>query len=422
MKKYFGWPEEICIFLCLLCFTASVYGSISPAEISMNNIMQYTPDLKSGDVPMVIRPGVSGPSGMKGTNLATAAQMNSITQAVDVLNANRLIVNVPDHFTNAVFTAKPAKYNGHYDYVMTNGIYTHQIYFALAGLWKMTINPDLHIYTNLSISYNAPETGWLDKTGSPVGIVITNSLGAVYAEEKARIEADLTISDQLESKTDTNTTALLQAQIDGLANNGTFLYNCPTTNTINTNYFNLCSTLNPKFSRTYTGITNNQYLGGLMTEEKYTRINGPAVLNVYLERTSGTAVSIKPELYFSYTGTDGWFGDFDAQPQAISTGTNLYTFVIHFPQQVATNTSGIYVRRMLKATSAVNGSLVVHGGTGTPSSVSFMIPSATSGLITSTNQVLYFTDVIDGTNIVKAGLRFSATSNQFYFVTVTNAP
>lgn len=49
------------------------------------------------------------------------------------------------------------------------------------------------------------------------------------------------------------------------------------------------------------------------------------------------------------------------------------------------------------------------------------LPSVTSGLITSTNQVLYFTDLV-GTNVVKAGLRYSAASNQFYFVAVTNAP
>jgi hypothetical protein len=193
MKKISGCLISL---FCLLGIFGCAYG-ISPAEISMNNIMQYTPDMKPGDVPMIVRPGVSGPSGVKGTNLATSAQMNSVTQAVDVLNANRLIVNLAGHFTNAIFTTKPAKYNEHYDYAFTNGGYTHQIYFASAGLWKLTINPDLHVYTNLSTSYNVPETGWLDESGSAVGVVITNRLGAVYAEEQTRILNDGSIQEDM---------------------------------------------------------------------------------------------------------------------------------------------------------------------------------------------------------------------------------
>ena len=212
----------------------------------------------------------------------------------------------------------------------------------------------------------------------------------------------------------TEVTTLLESKVDGLINNGTFLYNCSTTNVVNTNYFNMCSTLNAKFSRTYAAPTNNQYVGDLMATQKFTRINGPAVMNIYLERVNSSpvapAISVKPEIYFSYTGTNGWFGDYDTEAQAISTGTNLYTFVTHFPQQIATNTTGFYVRRALKVTSVNNANLVVHGGTGTPSSVSFTIPSPTvdtsAYMLTSgntTNIILGLTNSADTVKMTYSG-------------------
>lgn len=87
MKKFLG-RSELYVFLCVLCACTGAYA-LSPAEISMNNLMQYTQDLKPGDVPMMVRPGVSGPSGVKGTNIANTTYVDSAVNAEAEIRADQ---------------------------------------------------------------------------------------------------------------------------------------------------------------------------------------------------------------------------------------------------------------------------------------------------------------------------------------------
>lgn len=132
-------------------------------------------------------------------------------------------------------------------------------------------------------------------------------------------------------------------------------------------------------------LTNNGYVGSVTTTNRFKFINGPAVINAYLGLSSGggDALSVNPELYYSYDGTN-WLGDYDCQPQALTAGrTNLYQFVITFPQITATNTTGFFVERRLKVRS-VGGTPTMYfmvgtnivSGTNNASHIAFSGPSS----------------------------------------------
>jgi len=77
-------------------------------------------------------------------------------------------------------------------------------------------------------------------------------------------------------------------------------------------------------SRTYSGVTNNQYLGAVAITNQPS-VQGPIVVSVYLSFNSGggRAVSIKPEIYYFFlpTTTEPIFWEIGiVQPRQLSEG------------------------------------------------------------------------------------------------------
>jgi hypothetical protein len=185
--------------------------------------------------------------------------------------------------------------------------------------------------------------------------------------------------------------------VRGLLSGGQMLYNMTNAAVPNLSYYTAGTTTNnsPQV-RTYSAVTNNQYLGtGIMSTQAYTTVFSPMAVNAYISWNSGggRSCSIKPEFYYSYDGTN-LLGDFTPGVQALQSNnnTNLYTFVIPFPTVTATNAAGFYVVRRFKV-SGVNGTVNVsiHGSGGTPSTISFENPSVSDpslGVRGATNLVL----------------------------------
>lgn len=100
-------------------------------------------------------------------------------------------------------------------------------------------------------------------------------------------------------------------------------------------------------------LTNGGYVGSVSTTNTFQSIVGQVLVNAYIGLSSGggDALSLKPEIYLS-TDRSNWYGDFDCSAQAITPGvTQLYSFVVSFPAQTATNPAGFYIERRLKVVS-----------------------------------------------------------------------
>lgn len=104
-------------------------------------------------------------------------------------------------------------------------------------------------------------------------------------------------------------------------------------------------------------ITNNGYIGAVITTNTFTSLSGPISVNAYLGATTAGSLNnyfltIHPELYYSYDKTN-WYGDYVANSQAITgNATNLYSWVISFPEIISTNATGFYIQRRLKIDTA----------------------------------------------------------------------
>lgn len=154
-------------------------------------------------------------------------------------------------------------------------------------------------------------------------------------------------------------------------------------------------------SRAYVNPTNNQYVGSVITTNTFQSVQGPVTVNMYMQKNSGgSTISVKSELYYTYDRTN-FFGDYESQPQSVTTGSNLYSYVISIPPITSTNTAGFYIERRLKVVS-VSGSpnLTNWMGSNTPSSISFSGPSSAGGqAFLAANQTFTGNNTFTGTNV-----------------------
>lgn len=159
-----------------------------------------------------------------------------------------------------------------------------------------------------------------------------------------------------------------------------------------------------QFSRVYAGLTNNQYVGAVAVTN-LTNFSGPVVVSAYLGTFGGSAnaaITVKPEIYYSYDNGTNLLGNWDAQAQPLDTIngggiTNRYDWVVSVPAQVFTGTATVY--RVFKVVS-VSGtpnkpSLAICGGTNTPGQISFNIAGSggSTTITTVTSDGLWTNDV-----------------------------
>lgn len=104
-------------------------------------------------------------------------------------------------------------------------------------------------------------------------------------------------------------------------------------------------------------ITNNGYIGSIITTNTFTVLDGTLNVNAFLGATTAGSLNnffltMHPEIYYSYDKTN-WLGDYTANAQPITgNATNLYSWVVTFPTIIATNPAGFYVQRRLKVDTA----------------------------------------------------------------------
>lgn len=104
-------------------------------------------------------------------------------------------------------------------------------------------------------------------------------------------------------------------------------------------------------------ITNNGYIGAVITTNTFSVVDGTIAVNAYIGATTAGPLgnyflTMHPEIYYSYDKTN-WYGDYIAQPQSITgNATNLYSWVVTFPAITSTNQSGFYIQRRLRVDTA----------------------------------------------------------------------
>lgn len=138
-------------------------------------------------------------------------------------------------------------------------------------------------------------------------------------------------------------------------------------------------------------LTNGGYLGSVCTTNTFSALGGQILVSAYFGYTGGSStptLTLHPEIYYSYDRTN-WLGDYSAANQLITYGsTNLYQWVVDFPQTVSTSASGFYIERRYKV-GTVTGvgtrtlTLLIGtnalSGTTDASHITMQSPTATSG-------------------------------------------
>lgn len=168
--------------------------------------------------------------------------------------------------------------------------------------------------------------------------------------------------------------------------------------------------------RSYSAPANGEYIGSVATTNRFTQIQGPLVVNAHVENSGGTglkSISIHPEVYYSYDGTN-WFGDWESADQFIASGlTNLYQWVISVPNTVSTNADGFYVLLRFKVGTQSGGpDIVFHQGTNTASHIDLAGPNSAQGnAFLAANQTFTgsntFTGTVTATGFAGSGVMFS---------------
>lgn len=176
-------------------------------------------------------------------------------------------------------------------------------------------------------------------------------------------------------------------------------------------------------------LTNNAYVGCVITTNTFSQISGQADITTYLGFTGGgggPTLSIHPEIYYSYDRTN-WLGDWSGQGQSITPGvTNQYDWTVSLPRTTSTNAGGFYLMRCFKV-NAVTGTgtrtlTVLIGtnslsGTTTASHTTMQSPDATVG-----NAFLANNQTFTGSNTFTGGIfgKLLAPTKQIGFTNYTS--
>lgn len=334
----------------------------------------------------------------------------------------------PSNFVTATVTNGLAttNYVGTYYYLVSNpsNYVTASVTNGLAptnwvgqNFWSTNQSVPFDIYTNSSGALSNPLSATALAFQQGYGISRTWIESNNIAITTASIDTNTVITtnggtfvgqilDNSVSSDSPSANQLVKASwVRSLFSGGTFLYNITNAHPVDATWYIASSTTNSSAQvRTYTGVTNNQYLGtGIMSTQAFTTVYSPMTVNAYLSFNTGgaRAVSVKPEFYYVYTNlatnaVSNLLGDYDCGAQPLTAGTNLYTFVVSFPTVSSTNP--FYVVRRFKVTSQnANPDVSIHGSGSTPSHISFNSPPATQ--VASS---VYASNVISG-GVLPAG-------------------
>lgn len=163
--------------------------------------------------------------------------------------------------------------------------------------------------------------------------------------------------------------------VRGLLAGGGLFYAQTNQNPVNTNFY-LYTRDVPlvEAQRLYTSVTQGQYIGSVMTTQKFLTVNSPINVDVQVHFDNwipARSAYLGADLYYTYDGTNltdiNTFANYEEV--AGDLGTNLMQWVISFPTLESTNSTGFYLVRKLKV-GAVSGTpnLSLHMTTNVSSS------------------------------------------------------
>jgi hypothetical protein len=204
-------------------------------------------------------------------------------------------------------------------------------------------------------------------TAAQVGAVSTNDTGFVNLTG-----ATVQVSSPVNGKDVANAD-----WVRSLFSGGYLLYSSTNVSAVDATAFQFLA-LQPAANavRTYNAVTQNQYIGSVITTSRFTTVYSPITVNAYIGQSAAgpDAVTVKPEIYYSYDGTN-WLGDWDGQAQTITAGSNLYQWAISFPTIISTNSTGVWIKRVFKVASQTSTPDVsIYMGGTTPSHIGFTAP------------------------------------------------
>jgi hypothetical protein len=281
---------------------------------------------------------------------------------------------------------------------------------ALGNPWTLTLNGEpilttIDIATKLDISHTNDPVAHTELFATKVSNGQTNiTLGLASGSTASRpLEAN-----QVATK----------AYVDSLIPASVLYY--VGTNTIVTadgqTSFLYQTTPPPAGSRTYSGVTNNQYLGSCIVTN-LTGFSSPMHISSFqrISSTSGKSLSVKCETYYSIDGGATWLGDWTSESRAMTAITSQYDYTV---SGVPYNGACI-IKRMFKVTSVTGNpapDFILSYGTNTTSSIDFDQPGAAApdlSAYTTASQVTNITRNVEGW-LTYSNLTGSVTlTNQF---------
>ena len=183
--------------------------------------------------------------------------------------------------------------------------------------------------------------------------VLTNgTTGVINLQTATELQGP---SPVLGNEYDVPTVQWTRQRFDGQTN----YYAATNVNLVNTNYY-LFTNAAPVIStnRAYVAVTNNQILGEVMTQDRFTRIDPYPTSDAYMNYSGSGSVSLRALLWYSYDGTNFTFIG-QSNRANLTTNATLTTFEITSPLIVATNSAGFYIKRQF-AVVATSGTVTVY--------------------------------------------------------------
>ena len=189
--------------------------------------------------------------------------------------------------------------------------------------------------------------------------VVTNNQPVISGVTMANVVTNLGSGyglGQIYNNDGTNLSGNMYAEKDwvrGLFSGGSFFYATTNLSAGNTNYYTFTSEKPVAYAtRVYNAVTQDQYIGSVMTTQLFTTVNSPISVDAWLGYNVGAGknASLHPEIYYTYDNGTNLLGDYETADQTMPAiaGSNLMSFTVSFPTINSTNTTGFRIVRRFK--------------------------------------------------------------------------
>lgn len=351
--------------------------------------------------------GITVATNVTGTNV-TWTVSSTVVSGGNMTNSGASVIGMVPVATDTTGT----------QWTPTNSISLDDVIAGTLSLSNMTANVIPGFDSNTNMVPTSMTTNVLDLLYSQSGN-LTN-WGKLTTNEFLPLAGGTVTGPVLSISPTTNGPTTLELATAGwvrsLLANGSLLYN--STNVVGTAFdastYKYVGSEPTNGSRSYTPSAGD-YIGTVMTTNRYEEVVGPIHITTYFTSSGGAAsaqYTLHPEIYYTYdTNSPTLLGDYASAPQAITHGaiTNQYDFVVSFPPIINTNTpgNGFYIVRRFK----------IDTKTGTDT---LKLSLGTNGVNNTSSHIAFSTPAISGANWVASGTTNSTLAGdaQPYSVTM----